>query len=172
MVNVLRAILKKIDLASEWSSKLASWLILVLVFTLTYDTFARYLFQAPTVWSYEVSYMLCGTIVLMGMACVTLHREHIRVDVVYTHLPQKVKLIIDLFFTIVFFFPLLFVLLERSINRARWSWHIKELSDVSYWYPIIWPFRWMIPVALSLLILAGVAWFIRDLFSLVKGRKL
>lgn len=171
-MNLLRAMLKRIDWVSEWSGKSVSWLILVLMFALTYDTFMRYLFRAPTVWAYDISYMLSGTVVLTGMAYVTLHRGHVRVDVIYMHLPQKVRLIIDLFFHIVFLFPLLFILLVGSINRALWSWHINELSDVGFWYPIIWPFRWMIPVALSLFIFAGVAWFIRDLFSLVKGSKL
>lgn len=171
-MNIVRAILKKIDFLSEWSGKSISWLILPLIAAITYDTFMRYFFRAPTFWSFDVSYMLGGTVMLVGMAYVTLHRAHVRVDIIYTRLSQKVKLIIDLIFTAVFFLPLMGMLLERSLHRAGWAWHIKEFSEVGFWRPPIYPFRWMIPVALSLLILAGVAWFIRDLFSLMKGREL
>lgn len=170
-MNVLRAILKRIDFLSEWSGKLISWLLVALIFALSYDVMMRYLFRAPTVWSYDISYMLGGTVMLMGMAYVTLHRAHVRVDIIYVRLPQRVKLIIDVFFTAMFFLPLMVVLLERSIDRAWWSSLLKEFSEVGFWRPPIYPFRWMIPVALSLLILAGVAWFIRDLFSVIKGKE-
>jgi len=171
-MNILRLVLKKIDFLSEWSGKLISWLIVALIFALTYDVMMRYLFIRPTVWSYDISYMLGGTAMLMGMAYVTFHRAHVRVDIIYMRLSQKVKLIIDLVFTMVFFFPLFSILLQRSVSRAIWSFNCKEFSEVGFWRPPIYPFRWMIPVALSLLILAGVAWFIRDLYSLVKGKEL
>lgn len=171
-MNVLRAILKRIDFLSEWSGKSISWLILALIFALTYDTFMRYLFRAPTVWSYDISYMLGGTVMLMGMAYATLHRTHIRVDILYMRLSRKTKLIIDLCFTAMFYFPLFSILLQRSVSRAIYSFNCKEFSEVGFWRPPIYPFRWMIPVALALLILAGVSWFIRDLYSLVKDKKL
>ena len=172
LMNILRLVLKKIDFLSLWSGKLISWLIVALIISLTYDTFMRYLFRAPTVWAYDISYMLGGTAMLTGMAYVTLHRAHVRVDIIYMRLSQKVRLILDLVFTMVFFLPLFSILLQRSVQRAIWSFNCKEFSEVGFWRPPIYPFRWMIPVALSLLILAGVAWFIRDLYSVIKGKEL
>lgn len=171
-MNLLRAILKRIDFVSEWSGKSISWLLVALIFALSYDVMMRYLFTRPTVWSYDISYMLGGTVMLTGMAYVTLHRAHVRVDIIYVRLTQKVKLIIDLLLTAVFFFPLMSILLERSIRRAWWSTQLREFSEVGFWRPPIYPFRWMIPVALTLFLIAGVAWFIRDLFSLIKGKEL
>lgn len=171
-MNVLRAILKRIDFISEWSGKLISWLLLALIFALTYDVTMRYLFRAPTVWSFDVSYMLGGTVMLMGMAYVTRHRGHVRVDIIYIHLSKKARLIIDLLFTAVVYLPLMCMLVERSFSRACWSFRVKEWSEIGFWRPIVWPFRWMIVVALSLFVLAGLAWFIRDLVSLIKGKEL
>jgi len=171
-MNVLRYILNRIDFISEWSGKLISWLLVALIFALTYDVMMRYLFTRPTVWSYDISYMLGGTVMLTGMAYVTLHRAHVRVDIIYMRLSQKVKLIIDLLFTAVVFFPLMSMLIERSAQRAWWSTQLREFSEVGFWRPPIYPFRWMIPVALTLFFIAGVAWFIRDLYLLVKGKKL
>lgn len=171
-MNVLRAILKRIDFLSEWSGKSISWLILALIFALTYDTFMRYLFRAPTMWAYDISYMLGGTVMLTGMAYVTLHRAHVRVDIIYMRLSERVKRVIDVVLMAGFFFPLWFFVLQRSVARAIWSFHSKEFSEVGFWRPIMWPFRWMIPVALALLILAGLSWFIHDLYLLAKGKKL
>lgn len=171
-MNILKAILKRVDFASEWSGKLVSWLLLALILILSYDTFMRYLFRAPTIWAFDVSYMLGGTVMLIGMAYVTLHRAHVRVDIIYTRLSRKVKLIIDLFFTSVFFFPLFYVLVERSVSRAQWAWSIKEFSEWGFWRPPMWPLRWMVVVALSLFFIAGLAIFIRDLYSMIKGKEL
>lgn len=171
-MNALRAILKRIDFISEWSGKLISWLLLALIFALTYDVMMRYLFRMPTVWSFDVCYMLGGTIMLIGMAYVTLHGAHVRVDIIYMRLSKKAKLLIDLFFTGVVYLPLMSMLLERAFSRACWSFRIQEWSEIGFWRPIVWPFRWMIVVALSLFILAGLAWFIRDLISVIKGREL
>jgi len=170
-MNVLRYILNRIDFISEWSGKLISWLLVALIFALTYDVMMRYLFTRPTVWSYDVSYMLGGTVMLTGMAYVTLHRAHVRVDILYTRLPKKAKLIIDLLFTAVVFFPLMSMLIERSAQRAWWSTRLREFSEVGFWRPPIYPFRWMMPVALTLFLIAGVAWFIRDLLSLIRGEE-
>ncbi|NDI21419.1 MAG: C4-dicarboxylate ABC transporter substrate-binding protein, partial [Burkholderiaceae bacterium] len=47
---------------------IASLTLVPLVLTTTYEVLARYLFDAPTIWAYEVGYMLTGTHFLLGMA--------------------------------------------------------------------------------------------------------
>jgi len=171
-MKLLRAILGRIDFLSEWSGKLVSWLILALILSLAYDTFMRYLFRAPTIWAYDVSYMLGGTVMLIGMAYASLHKTHIRVDIVYNYFPARMKTIVDLAFNALLFFPLYGILLYRSASRAIWAFHSKEFSEVGFWRPVMWPFRTMIPVAIALFLLAGIAWFIRDLYLLHKGKEL
>ena len=41
----------------EWSGKLFAVFVIPMVFGLAYEVFARYLFNAPTIWSYDVTYM-------------------------------------------------------------------------------------------------------------------
>ena len=41
---------------------------------------ARYLFNAPTQWAYEVGYMMMGTHALLGMAYTLREGGHIRID--------------------------------------------------------------------------------------------
>ncbi len=171
-MSVLRFALQKIDFLSEWSGKLISWLIVALILAIAYDTSMRYLFSAPTIWAYDVSYMLGGTVMLIGMAYASLHKSHIRVDIIYTHFPPRMKTIIDIVFNLVLFFPLYGVLLHKSVARAIWSFDNKEFSEIGFWRPLMWPFRWMIPVAITLFLLAGIAWVIRDLYSLKKGEEL
>src|SRR3989338_7131879 len=55
--GMLKAI-KVIDTFSEWSGKAFAWMIVPLVLALTYEVVARYGFDAPTIWAYDVSYMV------------------------------------------------------------------------------------------------------------------
>lgn len=171
-MNALRAIVRTIEKVSEWGGKGVSWLLLILVFSLTYDTSMRYLFSEPTVWAFDISYMLGGTIMLMGMAWVTCRRSQVRVDILYTRMSERVQKIVDSVLNIVIFLPLFAMLLYQGFNRAVYSYKIKEFSEVGFWRPIIWPYRWMIVLALTLWLLATITWVVRDLYWLRKGKEL
>ena len=169
-MKVLRAILRTIDQASNWSGILVSWVGAALILSITYEVIARYVFTSPTIWSYDLSYMLGGTLIIMAGAHVLLHREHLKVDVISKHFAPKVKLISDLFFAMVFFFPLTIMLVNYS---ARWAWRAfirDETSLVGVWAPVLWPFRMMILIGVFLLLLQGLANFLRDVVLLVRGK--
>jgi len=170
--KALGAIFKTVDLASTWAGKAVAWFLVALIVALTFDTFMRYLFDKPTVWAFDISYMLGGTIMLMGMAWVTTRREQVRVDILYAKYPPKVKMIVDAVLNIFLFFPLFFMLLQRAVPRAIYAFTNHEFSEVGFWRPIMWPYRWMIVVALLLWVLAAIVWVIRDLHKLRTGEDL
>ena len=172
MRKALRAVFNIIDTASVWAGKGVAFLLVGLIAALTFDTFSRYLFSRPTVWSFDVSYMLGGTIMLMGMAWVTTRREQVRVDILYTRYSPKVRILVDAILNLFLFFPLYVMLLQRAIPRAIYSYTIKEFSEVGFWRPLMWPYRWMIVVALLLWVLAAAVWVIRDLYKLKTGEEL
>ncbi len=171
-MNFIKSFLDAVDKVSVWAGKAVSWLLLVLIFALTYDTFMRYLFRAPTVWAFDISYMLGGTIMLMGMAWVTVRREQVRVDILYTRYSPKMKTIVDAVLNVLLFFPLFAMLLQRAIPRAMYSFTISEFSEVGFWRPILWPYRWMLVLALTLWVLTTLGWVIRDLYKLKRGEEL
>ncbi len=59
-------IVEKIDKLSDWSGKIISYLVYPLVGGVAYEVIARYLFNAPTVWAYDLTYMLYGSIFMLG----------------------------------------------------------------------------------------------------------
>jgi TRAP-type mannitol/chloroaromatic compound transport system permease small subunit len=81
------------------------------------------------------------------------------------------KAAIDVFFGLLFFFPILIWLWLHSIEHAMFSWQIKERAVESVLRSIVYPFKTVIPVAILLLLLQGVAEFLRSLFALVRGRE-
>lgn len=172
LLNALRRVFDIIDRVSVRAGHVCAWLIAVLILAMVYETLSRYLFNAPTKWAFDISYMLGGTVMLMGMAWVTAQRSQVRVDIIYSRLSARARRIIDGVLNIVFFVPLFFVLLRHSILKAVFSTRINEFSEVGFWRPIIWPYRWMIVVALCLWLLATLSWVVRDVYAAAKGKEL
>jgi TRAP-type mannitol/chloroaromatic compound transport system permease small subunit len=168
-MKTIQKIYNGISLLSEWSGKTARWLIVPLIVSIAYDVFMRYVFNAPTIWSFSLSYMLGATLIMIGFAYVLYHRGHVSVDLIYSKLPTKVKLIIDIVFTVIFFFPLFFMLTKVSIEHAFWSCSVNEIDTESVWFPIIWPFKIAVALGFGLLFLQGVANFLKDVMALIRG---
>lgn len=168
--KILRILLDRIDSISEWSGRIVCWLILLLIFAITYDVGLRYLFSAPTAWSYDLSYMLGGSFMVLGGAYTLLHKGHVRVDIVYSRLSPRAQTILDTILTFFIFFPFMSVLLYYSIDFAVHSVVINEVSSISVWAPAMWPFRWALVIAISLFLLQGICWFIRNVSSSIGGK--
>ena len=56
------------DAFSLWSGRIVGWLIIPMVLSLVWEVVARYWFNAPTVWAYDMTYMLYGTFFMLGSA--------------------------------------------------------------------------------------------------------
>jgi TRAP-type mannitol/chloroaromatic compound transport system permease small subunit len=137
---------------------------------MVYEVGARYIFNAPTIWAYDTAMMLGGVIAVMGWSYTHLYHGHVRVDVIYTHLPTRGKAIIDVVCFIVLFLPLLIVLIYASGDKALSAWETGERLTEGYWYPPAGPIRTVMVVGLFLFALQGVAQFIRDIYLLVRNK--
>lgn len=168
----MNSFLKGIDNLSEASGKGVSWLILILTFAMGYEVVARYLFNAPTKWAYDISYMLGGTFFFIGVAYTLRVGGHVRIDIFYSRFSPRVQAIIDVIFMLIFFFPLWSMLLYRLIPYVYNSWKIGERTLESFWRPPIYPFKTVVLVGVLLLLLQGLAEFIRKLVVVVKGNSL
>ncbi|MEK7876469.1 MAG: TRAP transporter small permease subunit, partial [Pseudomonadota bacterium] len=63
-IRVVRAIDRFTDATGTW----VAWLNVPLVLAVSYEVIARYAFESPTIWSFDVTYMLYGTIFMLGAA--------------------------------------------------------------------------------------------------------
>ena len=79
--------------------------MLFLVVIITYEVFARYVFNAPTVWVYEASYMVNGSAFMLGCGYALYKGAHVRTDIYWEKFSERKKGIIDLISYLVLFFP-------------------------------------------------------------------
>ena len=167
---IVERILRGIDFVCVWTGKLAAFLVLFLIVAVVYEVISRYAFNEPTIWSFEIQRMLGGSLFILVLAWVLVQKGHIRVDLFYQRLSLRGKAILDVVLTLLIVFPLWILVLPNLVEWAQGSWAIHERSSDSAWRNIIYPFKAVAPIAFSLLALAMVTTFVRDLKTVFRGK--
>ncbi len=168
-MNAIQGLIKGIDTISTYAAKVIMWLVLILSCMICYEIFCRYVLGHPTKWCFDLSYMLGGTFFLMAEAWTLKTRRHVRIDIFYNRFSKKKRAIIDMVLLLVFFFPLWGGLFYALIPYVSFSWEMGERSMQGYWQPIIYPFKTVMPIGVALLILQGVAEWLKNLMIVLDG---
>jgi TRAP-type mannitol/chloroaromatic compound transport system permease small subunit len=168
----LLAMIRIIDGFTDRTGTIISWLSVPLVLGVAYEVGARYLFNAPTIWAYDATYMLYGSLFMLGAAYALHKGAHIRTDFFWEKFSTRRKGLIDTISYIVFFFPSLIMLLLISWNEFHYSWQINEMSDQTPWRPVLWPFKFVVPLACLLLLIQGVSELIKSIYMVRTGVEL
>ena len=160
----IRAV-RAIDRFTDFTGTLVAWLNVPLALAISYEVVARYAFDAPTIWAYDVSYMLYGTIFMLGCAFALHKGAHIRTDFLYDRWSVKTKGMIDAISYIVFFFPSFFVFMLVGWEEGFYAFSINETSEQTPWRPILWPLKMVIAASCALLLIQGVSETIKSLYA-------
>ena len=146
------ALIKYIERITGSIGILASLALVPLVLSTCYEVFARYAMGAPTIWAYEVGYLLTGSHFLLGMAYTLREGEHIRIDVFSGKFSTRTRAVIDLLgYTITL--PLMLWLTYELYLYLAAGYLRNELSGQSALSLPVWPFRVVFLVAFTLLAL-------------------
>ena len=76
----------KIDKFSKIVGSIVCWILIPLIFAMTYEVFARKLFLAPTIWAYDISRFLYGALFMLGAGYALSKGVHIRADFLYRNI--------------------------------------------------------------------------------------
>lgn len=167
-IRLIRIIDKFTDTTGTW----VAWLNVPLVLAVAYEVISRYAFNAPTIWSFDVTYMLYGTIFMLGSAYALHKGAHIRTDFFFEKWSIRTRGVIDSVAYLVFFFPSIFVFLLVSGAEGWYAFGIGETSEQTPWRPILWPFKWVVPLACLLLLIQGVSETIKSVWAARTGIEL
>jgi TRAP-type C4-dicarboxylate transport system permease small subunit len=84
----------------DWLNRLLGerlcYLYLAAVVITAYEVVMRYLFDAPTVWAFELTILLCAICYLLSGGFVTAQRKHIAITSVYDLMPARIRWWLDL----------------------------------------------------------------------------
>ena len=165
-MSKLRLFLNTVDHVNEWVGKMVGWLIIPMVLIATYEVILRYVFNRPTIWVWEINQWLMGGITILTGGYILLKGGHVIVDVFVVKLSPRKRAMIDLVTSVLFFLSI-GLLLWGGTSQAWESLMSREESGTIFRGPIyIVKMTW--PLGIFLLLLQGVAKFIRDLMIVVQ----
>ena len=94
-----------IDRFTYWVGIAVSWLLVPMIVGVTYEVVARYVFNAPTIWAFDLTYMLYGAVFMLGASFTLMKGGHIRTDMLWEKYSERKKGWVDLLAYVLFFFP-------------------------------------------------------------------
>ncbi len=170
-MNALKGIINFIQTISEWSGRIFSGIIVILMCLSCYEVFTRRVLHSPTIWTHEVlAYLFCGSVLLL-MGYTQLYKGHANVDILYERFSPRTKALIDVACFIFFMGLFGVVFFTDAVNFAATSWAMKERTPTAF-NPIVYPAKTILPVGMALLLLQGFADFLKNMIFLVKGERL
>jgi TRAP-type mannitol/chloroaromatic compound transport system permease small subunit len=162
-------ILNGIDRISTWAGKASAWLILTLTIVVCVEVFKRYILNAPTSFIYDINNMLYGTLFMMCGAYTLAQNGHVRGDFLYGSMKPRTQASLDLALYIIFFLPGIAALVYAGWDFAHASWVIREHVSDTADGPPLYPFKAVIPIAGTLVLLQGFAEIVRCVVCLKTG---
>jgi TRAP-type mannitol/chloroaromatic compound transport system permease small subunit len=167
----LKSFLNGCDAVSEWSGRIFVWLVLPLTALVAYEVLSRRLFEAPHIWAPEVTNYIYGPHFMLVAAYTLLHKAHVNIDIIYQRFSARVRGVLDIFTYSVFFFPFCTVIFYQGILYAHTSWAMNETSG-SAALPVVPEIKTVIPITFALLLIQGIANYIRAIHLVAKGREI
>jgi TRAP-type mannitol/chloroaromatic compound transport system permease small subunit len=145
----------RVDRISEWVGLLTSFLILPMTLIAALEVVLRYVFNSPTEWGWDVNTMLLGAFSILTGGYVLLKEGHVTVDIIVNRLSLKGRTVIGMITFALFFFCVVLLLYQSSIEAVD-SVSIREKMS-TVWSPPLYPLKILWPIGAFLLLLQGVA---------------
>jgi len=166
-IRALLAFSRGVDWLNEHIGRLMYWGVLIMVLVSAANATSRYaLNMASNAWL-ELQWYLFAVVFLLCSGYTLLHNEHIRIDVVSSHLSRRAQIWIDIFGLVFFLLPMSLFILWLSWPIFMNAWTSGEISG-SAGGLIRWPARLLVPAGFFLLSLQGISELIKR-FAYLKG---
>ena len=158
-----------IDKFSKWIGSVVCWILMPLIFAMTYEVLARKLFLAPTIWAYDISRFLYGALFMLGAGYALSRGVHIRADFLYRNFKIKNKGLIDFWLYLLFYFPGLIVFLYMTFGFVLESIQRGERGMDTTWMPYMWPIKTCLLIGIIFLLIQGFSELLKSYWAAKKG---
>ena len=159
-----------IDKFSKWVGNIVCWILMPLIFAMTYEVLARKLFLAPTIWAYDISRFLYGALFMLGAAYALSKGVHIRADFLYRNFKTKNQGKIDFWLYLIFYFPGLLVFLYMTIGFVGESIQRGEKGMDTTWMPYMWPIKSCLLIGIVFLLIQGISELFKSYWAATRGK--
>lgn len=157
------------DRLSAAFGKAFAWLVVLMTLGTSYEVVVRYLFNAPTPWSLDVSFIMYGTLFMMAGAYTLSRNGHVRGDFLYRLWPARTQAAVEFVLYIFFYFPGITALIVTGFKYSARSWGYGEVSVNSPAGIPIYQFKSVMVAAGILLFIQGIAQMMRCVLCMRDG---
>ena len=159
-MNFLLAMARGIDRLNEWVGRFAIWLVLVVVIVSSANAVLRKTLSTSSNAWLEVQWYLFGAIFMLLAGYTLLRNGHVRVDILSALLSRRRQIMIEIFGVIFFLLPMALLILALSWPMFVEAWVSNETSSNAGGL-VRWPAKLLIPIGLTLLVLAALSHLIK-----------
>jgi TRAP-type mannitol/chloroaromatic compound transport system permease small subunit len=163
----LLSISRMIDAMNTAIGKAVSWLILVAVVISAGNAIIRKVFNSSSNAWLEAQWYLFGAVFLLCAAWTLLANEHIRIDVVNSHFPKRVRNWIDVVGHALFLIPFCILILIDS-----WPFFLKSYlqneQSMNAGGLVVWPAKVLVVIGFALLLIQGFSELIKRI-AIMRG---
>jgi TRAP-type mannitol/chloroaromatic compound transport system permease small subunit len=154
-----------IDTVNERVSRIASWLVLLACLVSAGNAISRYAASVSSNAWLEIQWYMFSGIFLLGASYTLCRNQHVRVDVLYSHLSTRGQIWVDLLGTLLFLLPATIIIGWLSWPIFHDAWTSGEMSSNAGGL-LRWPVKLLLPLGFALLSLQGLSEIIKRIAML------
>jgi TRAP-type mannitol/chloroaromatic compound transport system permease small subunit len=155
------------DKFAKYIGVVISFLLIVMMINVAFDTLNRYIMNTNSVALQEMEWHLFSIIILLGLSYSLSEEGHVRVDILYSRFSEKKKAIVNMAGVILFILPLSLLIAYGSINFVEKSFIFMEQSGDPGGLHFRFLIKGMIPMSFIILIIMSIGYFARN-YNLLK----
>jgi TRAP-type mannitol/chloroaromatic compound transport system permease small subunit len=157
---ILKVLFSKFHDRVEKSGRYIGLLVLVIMGLVTSEVIARYLFNSPTTWNWNITSHLLGVYVLFAGVYAMSQSAHIRIDMIYNLFSKRIRLIARIIGLLCFlFFTISLIWKGGEIGYASFTYREKLMG--MFEMPL-YPLKLVIPIIGVIFLLEGIAIFLKE----------
>ena len=141
-------------------------LMVALIVLTVLEVGARYIFAAPTIWSSDIVIIANGSIFMLAAAFTLLADRHVRIDILATQLPFRIRRAVEIAFYAFLFLPAIGFLAHAALVET-WKSFVTGEEILSAWRPLQWPFFASLSLGVVALWIQGSTEFLRNIIEFV-----
>jgi len=160
-VQGLLKLSRAIDYVNDRFGVVANWLVLLACLISAGNAASRYLFSASSNAWLEVQWYMFAGMVLLGGPYTLKVNEHVRVDLFYSAVSERIRIWIDIIGCLLFLLPICIIL-----TYFTWPWFLES------WRMVRWPVKLILPLGFALMALQGISELIKRIEALIHHHRL
>lgn len=150
-----------LEQAIEWIGRCVAWLVIAMALVMVAVVVKRYIFLEGAIVLQESVVYMHAIVFMFGLSYALKHDAHVRVDLIYSRLSERRKIVVNLIGHLIFLTPMSLVIAGYSLEYVVASWRVFEGSQEVGGIPAVFLLKTVIPVSAVLLLVQSLLEILR-----------